>query len=406
MSRAKHLTILIMKVAFLMLVFAATTVMMAMQTYSTDEIPIAKNFNEKNIIVLTENGATVTWEVVDGELVFDIKQSGDHYDDITVFLTFENVGYDSSFIRSMLGDDAGEHEAFISEMENGPWLGHCNFCLKGESFFTTSKGKYTFGDGALTEYVHSVLSSDANTVEQTEGFTVDKEDGSVMVMLMFGSEDSGALENGKYTLKADLKLGHPEGKQLDLSFLQRAGIVLKLGGQAVADAGWGIFNVTSWLTFYGVMVILGWFIYLWRDLRTMAKIFFALLEGDGTRVIVRTYINGVFAEEHEEYSGGSNIFIALMLTILCYVVFLVTIPIRILIHIIRDIIYLFKEDDDIEAFSFVGNILGSVGIYALIVGIVGLMSASYVLGGIATVLGIALCIAAHFICKNREEDYG
>ena len=406
MSRAKHVTTLIMKLVFLVLVCVATMVMSAMQMHSTDEIPIAKDFDENNIDVLTENGAEVTWEVVDGELVFDIKQSGDNYDDITVFLTFENVGYDSTFIRSMLGDDAGEHEEFISEMENGPWLGHCNFCLKGESFLTTSGGKYTFVDDAMAEYVQGVLSSAANTSEQTEEFTVDKEGGSVMVLLIFGSEDSGALESGKYTLKADLKLGHPEGKQLNLNLLKQAGIMLKLGGQAVADAGWGIFNVTSWLTFYGVMVILGWFIYLWRDLRTMVKIFFALLEGDGTRVIVRTYINGVFAEEHEEYSGGSNIFIALLLTGLCYIVFLVTIPIRILIFIIRDIIYLFKEDDDIEAFSFVGNILGSVGIYALIVGLVGLVSQNYVVGGIAGGIGLAMCIAAHFICKRREEDYG
>ncbi len=404
MSRAKHLTTLIMKLVFLVLVCVATMVMSAMQTYSTDEISIAKDFDENSIDVLTENGATVSWEVVDGELVFDIKQSGDNYDDITVFLTFKNVGYDSTFIRSMLGDDAGEHEEFISEMENGPWLGHCNFCLKGESFLTTSGGKYTFVDDAMTEYVQGVLSSGANTSEQTEEFTVDKEDGSVMVLLMFGSEDSGALENGKYTLKADLKLGHPEGKQLNLNLLQQAGIVLKLGGQAIADAGWGIFNVTSWLTFYGAMIIVGWFIYLWRDLRAMAKIFSAILDGDGATVIIRTYINGVFAEEYTTTNGG-NIFVALLLTGLCYIVFLVTIPVRILIHIIRDIIYLFKEDDDIEAFSFVGNILGSVGIYALIVGIVGLMSASYVIGGIATVLGIAACIVAHFICKRREEDY-
>ena len=85
MSRVKHLTTLIMKLVFLTLVCAATMVMSAMQSVSTDEISIAKDLDENSIDVLTENGATVTWEVVDGELVFDIKQSGDHYDDITVY---------------------------------------------------------------------------------------------------------------------------------------------------------------------------------------------------------------------------------------------------------------------------------------------------------------------------------
>ena len=406
MSRVKHLTMLIIKLVFIVLVFAATMVMMAMQTSSADEIPIAKDFDEEDLYIETANGATVRWEEKDGELVFDIEQSGNNYDDIKVSLLFDNVTYDSSFIRSMLGDNAGKHEKFISEMEEGPWLAHCNFHLRGESFFTTTKGRYTFTDAALTDYVESVVSRGANTSTKTESFTVSKEEKSVIVILTFGAEGEGALENGKYTLKADLKLGHPEGKKLDISLLEQAGIFVRFGAKAVAEAGFGVFNVTNWLTFYGVMVLLGWFIYLWRDLRAMVKIFFALLEGDGTRVIVRTYINGAFSEEHEEYASGSNTFIALMLTLLCYIVFLLTIPIRILIHIIRDIIYLFKEDYDIEAFSFLGNLLGSVGIYALIVGIVGLAGASYVIGAIGAVLGIAMCVAAHFLCKNREEEYG
>ena len=394
-----------MKLVFLVLVCAATMVMMAMQTQSTDEIPITRNFDENNIRAVTENGATVTWEIVDGELVFDIKQSGDNYDDIAVFLTFENVGYDSSFIRSMLGDDAGKYEDYISEMENGPWLAHCNFYLKGESFFTTSRASYTFCDAALTDYVESVVSSGANESSQTESFTVNKGDESVMVILMFGAEGTGALENGKYTLGADLKLGHPEGKQLELSLFEKAGIVFKFGAQAISEAGLRVFNVTNWLTFYGVLVILGWFIYLWRDVRAMAKIFSAILDGDGTIVIVKVYVNGTFSEEYTTTNGG-NVLGALVLTALCYIVFLLTIPIRMLIHIIRDIVYLFIEDYDIEAFSFLGNFLGSVGIYALLVGLAGLAGASTVIGGIATGIGIALCIAARFICKRREEEYG
>ena len=290
-------------------------------------------------------------------------------------------------------------------MENGPWLGHYNFHLKGESFFTTTRGQYTLTDAALGEYVQGVVSSAANTTSQTEEFTVNKDDEYVTMALLFGSEDGGALESGKYTLKADLKLGHPEGKQPDIGLLEQAGIVLKFGAQAVADAGWDIFNVTNWLTFYGVMVLLGWFIYLWRDLRTMVKIFFAILDGDGMTYIVKVYVNGVFAEEYTT-SGGGNILGALLLTLLCYIVFLLTIPIRILIHIVRDILYLFIEDYEIEAFSFLGNFLGSVGIYALLVGIAGLAGASYVIGGIAAVLGIALCITAHILCKRREEEYG
>lgn len=405
MNRAKHLTALIIRVVFILLVFVATMVMMSMQSYAADQIPIARDFDEDNIDILTENGATVSWEIVDGELVFDITQSGEKYDDIAVILTFNKVEYDTAFLRSMLGDDAGEHEEFISEMESGPWLGHYNFHLKGESFFTTDNGSYTFTDAALGEYIESVVSSGANESTQTESFTVNNGDEYVTAMLIFGAEKYGALESGRYTLKMDLKLGHPEGKQLDMSLLETAGMVCKLGVKAIGEAGLDIFNVTNWLTFYGVMIILGWFIYLWRDLRSMAKIFSAIVDGDGTTVIVKTYVNGYLIDEHTETNGG-NPLVALILTMLCYIVFLVTIPIRMLIHIVRDIVYLFKEDYDIEAFSFLGNFLGSVGIYALLVGIVGLLSASYIVGGVGSVLGLALCISAHFICKRREEDYG
>ena len=404
MSRTKHLVILVFRLLFLVLVCATTMVMLSMQTYKTDQIPIAKNFGEKSIDIFTENGATVTYEIVGDEIVFDINQSGESFDDIMVFLTFDKANYDASFMRSMLGDNAKEYEEYISQMENGPWLGHCNFVLKGESFFTTSKGQYTFADAALTEYVEGISSSKANTTVTTESFDV-KKDEKIMVALVFGSEAGGALENGKYTLKADLKLLHPEGKQLDMNFYEKAGVFLKFAAQAVSEAGFGIFNVTNWLTFYGVLVILGWFIYLWRDIRSMAKIFCALLEGDGTTVIVKVYINGIFSEEYTTTNGG-NIAFALIITLICYLIFIITTPIRMLIHIVRDIIYLIKEDDEIEGFSFLGNILGSAGIYSLIVGITGLFGAGVLIGGIATAIGIALCIAAHFICKHREEEYG
>ena len=406
MSRVKHLIMLIFKLVFIAIVCAATMVMMSMQTYQADEIPIAQSFNESNIDVKLQNGASLDWEIVNNELVFEITQSGENFNDIVITLFFSDIKYDSSFIRSLLGKDIEKHEEFISEMEKGPWLAHFNFCLKGESFFTTNRGKYTFSDNASNDYVNGILSSGANTTSQTDSFSINSQSETVMMKLTFGSEDSGALENGKYTLKADLKLGHPEGKQLDVTLLEQAIIVLKFAGKAISEAGWKVFNVTNWLVFYGVMVILGWFIYLWRDVKSMIRIFFALLDGEGTVIIVKTYINGIYQGEHTEYSNGSRLLVALVITMLCYVLFVVTIPIRILIHIIRDFIYLFIEDYEIEAFSFLGNFLGSIGIYALIVGFVGLMSANYLIGGIAAVLGIALCIAAHFICKHREEEYG
>ena len=66
---------------------------------------------------------------------------------------------------------------------------------------------------------------------------------------------------------------------------------------------------------------------------------------------------------------------------------------------------LFKEDDELEGFPFLGNIIGSVGLYVLAFGAVGLLGASYVLGAICFVVGLAMCITAAIICRRHEEDY-
>lgn len=402
MSRAKHLSMLIVKLALFVLVFALTAALVSMQEYPTDGIPLTQGFDEENIIVILENDARIDWEIVDGELVFDINQSGENYDDIAVLLTFDAVSYDSSFLRSLLGKDAGKHEEFITEMENGPWLGHCNFALKGDSFFTTGSGSYTFTDAALEDYTQSVLSSAANESTRTESFTVERGDDGVNVMLIFGTEDSGALPNGKYTLDAELKLGHPDGEQLKLGYFDIVGILFKVAAQSIGAAGWKIFSVTSWLTLYAVWVILGWFIYLWRDMRTVVGAFMSCsLTGCGT-ILKDVYVNGVYTGTVEENDGGAGILIGLIYAAITWVILTLTIPLRMIWYVIRDIIYLFKEDEVLEDFSYSGNLLGSIGIHVILIGIAGVFGAGMVLGIVSLIVGVGLCIAAHFLCKSCE----
>lgn len=400
MSRVKHLTMLIVKLVLFVLVFALTAAMMAMQDHPTDGIPLARDFDESNIDVILENGATLDWEITDGELTFDITQSGENYDDITVLLFFDDIGYDSSFIRSLLGDDAGKHEEFLSDMENGPWLGHFNFCLKGDSFFTTDTGDYTLCDDVLTEYVESVVSSDANKSTQTEQFTVEREDESVMVGLMFGAEDTGALKSGRYTLDAELKLGHPDGEKLNLGYFDIVGILFKVAGQALAQSGLKVFSVTNWLTLYCVWVILGWFIYLWRDLRAVLDTFLSASIAASTTIIIHVYVNGIYTGSREESDGGW--FVGLIYALIVWFVLTITIPIRMLWYVIRDIIYLFKEDELMEDFSYTGNLLGSIGIHVILMGIAGVIGVERVFGAVALIVGIGMCIGAHFLCRSKE----
>jgi len=73
---------------------------------------------------------------------------------------------------------------------------------------------------------------------------------------------------------------------------------------------------------------------------------------------------------------------------------------------VRDIIYLFAEDYELDGFSYVGNILGSVGIYAAVFGVAMLAIGNLLVGGIAAGAGILSCLLASYLCKRCEEEYG
>lgn len=402
MSRVKHLSMLIVKLALFVLVFGVTAAMLAMQSYPTDGISFAQNLNENNVDVWLENGATLEYEVVDGEIVFDITQSGEDYDDIVFLLTFEDVKYDSTFIRSLFGEDAGKNEAFISAMENGPWLGHYSFALKGESYLTTTKGYYTFSGTALDDYVESVLSSGANTLEQTESFTVEKEDDSLTVMLIFGTKENGALASGKYTLDAELKLGHPEGERMALGYFDVAGVLFRVAGRALSSTGVEVLDLTFFLTLYCVWVILGWFIYLWRDMRTVIGAFMSGSLPESMITVKDVYVNGVYSGSMTESDAGANLMMRIICAFTVWILLTVTIPLRMLWYLIRDIIYLFKEDEVLEDFSYTGNLLGSIGIHVIIFGLAGVFGVERIVGIIALIVGVGMCIGAHFVCKSRE----
>ncbi|MBR2900952.1 MAG: hypothetical protein IKC39_01770, partial [Clostridia bacterium] len=162
------------------------------------------------------------------------------------------------------------------------------------------------------------------------------------------------------------------------------------------------------LVFYGAMIITGMFVYLWRDLRSLKKIFGAMLEEryPPVRVIIKVYVNGYLTDTYSYIDDGTSMLGAFFVALLCYALFLITYPLRILVNIVSDIVHLIRDDDEIEGFSIIGNVLGSVGIYVLLFGVVGLVGAGYLIGGICTAVGLGMCIGAHFICKYREEEYG
>lgn len=408
MSRVKHGIFLVCKILFLLGCFLLASSYTALAAFVAggplDATKGKMDLSGCEILVFDGAGQSLSYEEKDGKIVFDIEQKLAGEEPLCVAITFPAYTYDVApmrdFLKDILGENAAREEAYLRAMEEGPWRSHLNLTLSGDV-----EGKfpqnciYTVEDPDGGAHTFSVSRED-----RLEDVFVSKGE-KLTFLLSFGVDGRGNLSSGRYELSAEISMaGLWAGDAPSLSFFSTVEILGKTVARGAAERGPAIFQVENWLIFYGAMIAFGCFVYLWRDVRNMIKIFGALMEGEGVPVIISTYVNGVCVESYESTSGGPSVFLALLVTVLCYMVFLLTIPIRILIHIVRDIIYLIREDYELDGFSLLGNILGSVGIYVAVFGVAGLFGGSPVVGGIAAVVGIAMCVVAGILCKRKEEE--
>ena len=78
MNRAKHVTMLIFKILFIILCFAIASVFTVLQSIPLNRFDNLKNkigLDECEILVMDDNGASLSYEVVDDKIIFDIKQN-------------------------------------------------------------------------------------------------------------------------------------------------------------------------------------------------------------------------------------------------------------------------------------------------------------------------------------------
>lgn len=414
MSRIKHLTMLIMKVVFIVLAFVIAAVFTALQSHSTDKIMVGDGITENDILIYDEDfektGASVSVELSNGDIIFDIVQSGERYDDIRVNILCQPAEYNTAYLSEMLGDRTGKEKEYYDAMEKGPWLCNFHYSLKSDKMLSTDRAGFVFTDPDGNEYDESVFVKMANKSKMTDDFKVNKDE-RVAIELVFGSPTLGALPSGRYTLTADLNVkGLYEGtvEAPKLNPFQAIGTFFRVCGYAIRNTGWGIFAPTSWLTFYGIVLLLGWFMYLYRDVRVVISVFLAVLSDDwsGAGTIMYTvYKNGVRVGTYADDTGNfAKVAIALIVAMLAWVVLTVTIPLRILWYLIRDIIYLIKDDDEaLDEFSYLGNLLGGIGIYIAMFGFAGVMGAGVVIGVISLVIGVGLIIFGTKLCRDCED---
>lgn len=414
MSRVKHVTMLIVKLVFILLCFLASAVMTSLQMYRTDEIRIVDGLEDKDISVLGENfestGASLSYEITDEGIVFDIVQSGERYDDITVLIDFPPAVYDTTYLREMLGNRAEKETEYIAAMEEGPWRSGIEFALKTDETFSSRDTNFTLTDPDGKEYSKPVFVKMANKSNLTEDFKLTKNE-RVYILLTFGTPETGALPSGRYTLTAGINVrGHYDESITPpaLSVFETIGTFARVCGNAIKELGLGIFSPSSWLTFYGLMAVLGWLFYLFRDIRVVISVFLAVLSDNWSgagEIVYAVYRNGCRVGTYVDDTGNfAKIAMALIVAMLCWFVLIITIPLRILWYIIRDIIYIIKEDDEaLDEFSYSGNLIGSIGTFLILFGFTGIMGAGKIAGIICLVIGIIAVIIANKLCRACED---
>ncbi len=400
MGRTKRAIDLAIRVVFILLCFVVAFLFSAFAGLVDDNA----NFltREDRIQLQLKGDAQATYTVEDGEVVLEIQQAGSNYDDITLLLSAESA-FNTELLRKSLGDSASDYEEQLAAMENGPWTGKMHYVLSGDTVFTTQKNEYTFVDGNSVKHTERPSSKSANKRDSTDEMTFEKDQG-ITAAFILGSEKTGPLPAGKYTLSAHVTLRTADGS-LELPFTARLAQFWNVTKEAFATTSFGdFFKVSSVLTFYGAMGIFGFIFFGYQDLRSSLKL--ALIAANGGSVVtytVNTYINGVFVGSREESDGGFNPIIFFIVFILVEWLLVLTIPLRLLIIIIKDLYHIIAGDPDEEGFAIFGNILGSFGFYTLIFGAVQMVMSQYVVGGIALAIAIALFILAEKLCRKYEE---
>ncbi|MBR2461229.1 MAG: hypothetical protein IKB34_08395, partial [Clostridia bacterium] len=168
----------------------------------------------------------------------------------------------------------------------------------------------------------------------------------------------------------------------------------------VKQNGIGIFTQVNWIAFYCIFVIIGSFVYMWRDLRAAFGVIGACCGAGVAEILKEVYIHGMYLGSDED--RRCSLLRAIPVSVAIWLLLTLTVPLRMLLYIIRDIVCLFRNDPMLDNYSYPGNIMGSIGILFILYGVTGIISSSGAEGYVIIAVGAVVCIIAHMLCKVRE----
>ncbi len=366
---------------------------------------------DNTVELMLEGDAKATTYIEDGRLVVEITEQGTNYNDISVTLKIDNIEYDAAVFEEVLGDsEQSEYgEYYIDNLKNGPWLGTTHYQLTGDSVFVTGDDSYTFVDNEANEYSNRITSSAANQMNVSSDLTYQKGNSAVAKFVM-GTEETGALPEGKYYISAKLLLKsgivNEAGESATLPLDAGLSIFIKVFVDTLKETPFTeFFEISSLMTLYGMMTLFGFVFYMYNDLRAAFKIGAMVAKGSTVRtVVVNTYINGSLVDSHEKKESDGSLFMGIVAFWLSYMLFLLTVPIRMIITITKDIIHILGGDSNEEGFPLFGNIFGSIGVYAAIYCFINFKMSGLgtvaIISGIIAVVGL---IVAGILCKKSDN---
>ena len=403
--RFKHILMLFSSILFVLMCFVVLNISSDMTGYERYEIDLTSTLTSDTLIISTKQGVeTPSKYMEDGELALIVNQPNQSYDEIILTVYYSNITYDTKKLEEVLGNNVSKFENYLNSFKNGPWDGKLYFSLT-QYTDDVKNDVYTvvINEQQITQ---KVANSENTKMGHSDTFVINpNETGSFDIIL--GSRFGGAIKSGTYYLKLTLVIEglHNESNEekLALSFIDEIKIFFNATINSFKKAGIsGLFKFPGVGRFYLTMLLVGLVFYFWKDAKS-AYLIGRKIENygffEGLRTIKTTLIYGQYACSEEFYGFYRPLWLILG-TLVSYIVLLITLPIRVIILIVRDIIGIITPRDDVDIIPMSGNFIGSIAIYLIVLGFVIVFNSVFWIGLILIVGGGALTLLGHKLSKD------
>ncbi len=408
MNRGKHLVLLISSILFVAICFIVMNLSSDLKNYEEYEIDITNTFTIDSFAMECKPTAEMFLDFNNDEIVINITKKGENYDDAGFSFSLPEINYDIENVKQILGNQANENEQYLQALENGPWNGKILFMVSAKNN-ENAKLNYTVQYDNDKESAFRVTKNDSQKFEETESIKITKNDNG-KIRFIFGSKFGGALEEGEYSLKVKVVLTsiYKENDSTEsepvLSIIDKVKIFFNRIINSFKDKGIkGLIQIDNIGLLYKTILIVGLIYFLWVDIRTayqLGKIIDIYDLREGLYIFKDVILNGQYAGDQGDGSFNKPI-IAILVMIVSYAILVVTLPLRVIILIVKDIIGLIIGSEGVEKVPVFGNLLGSLGTYFVILGIYLMFVLTFWIGAIFVVIGALLIFFGHKVTKNN-----